>query len=54
MICPYRLQTVIQTDTNEEKNNKYIHVHREDYIEQICKKEECGAWNEGKCTYRGE
>lgn len=54
MICPYRLSTVVIIDTNEEKEGKSTSTHREDYFEQQCKKEECGAWYNGKCNYGGK
>ena len=53
MICPYRNSTLIIIDTTEEKDGKNIHTHREDYFEAQCKKEDCGAWYNGKCNRRG-
>jgi len=53
MICPYRKQSLIVTETREEKEEKEIHTYREDYFEALCREEECGAWYNGKCNYGG-
>ena len=56
MICPYRLSTVIITDTSKEKDNNRIFTRREDYFEALCKREDCGAWDKerNKCSFNKE
>lgn len=51
MKCPYRLRTIVITNVTEEKNNKNIHMHREDYFECICEEENCAAWENGRCNF---
>ena len=59
MLCPYNLakqKTVTQT-TSEQ--GSYMDVPDTQTIEattyqmQDCPQEECGAWTDGHCSYRG-
>lgn len=57
MICPYiqkSLKQVTQTvhETDESYNEKRTQVViLEEYTQMECKKDECGAWRDGRCTY---
>lgn len=51
MICPYRKSIHLYEITTEE-DGKTTHEYREDYMYEICVKEQCGAWHRDKCEYR--
>jgi hypothetical protein len=59
MKCPYEndIEQVNQTsyDYNESgQNTFYEHKLFEHRTFVDCLKENCGAWQDGKCNYRGE
>lgn len=59
MKCPYNILDVMQTNTDRytynELGNCTMHTHQ--LIEQRdlmdCLREECAAWQDGRCQYRG-
>lgn len=51
MICPYK-KSVHLFETTLEENGKTTHEYREDYMYEICLKEDCGVWHDGKCEYK--
>ena len=58
MICPYnnRSATVIEVwsqTTNDSSNDskKGSVINKTIYERAECAKENCGAWNDGKCCY---
>ncbi len=56
MLCPYvrkyytRTTLIDYDDENIEKGS----IISEQYINERCKKEECGAWYDGRCRYNGK
>ena len=59
MKCPYTIDQTAQTNVNqyEYNENGACILHRHILIEQHdlmdCLKEECAAWKNGRCEYRG-
>lgn len=58
MICPYVQNSHINIQMNV-RNEEYpdmidFYVIREYWGNMTCPKEECGAWQGGKCRYNGE
>lgn len=59
MKCPYTVDQVIQINVNrykfDENGNCTSHQHK--LVEQRgltdCLREECAAWQDGRCQYRG-
>ena len=59
MKCPYTIAESVQQNVNlyqySETGNCTSHVHRlvEQHELMDCLKEECAAWQDGRCQYRG-
>lgn len=58
MICPYnnRSATVIEvwsqiTNDSSDDSKKGSVINKTIYERSECVKENCGAWNDGKCCY---
>lgn len=58
MVCPYAVNRhTVQQTVNEYDENGYVKMQQliehnnAEFAE--CKKEECGAWHEGRCNYYG-
>jgi hypothetical protein len=54
MICPYAVNRVIKTEIkydDEGKETESIQVQFAKFL--LCAQEECGAWKDGRCAYRG-
>ena len=54
MICPYNTKvdvTVTETETDDERGIVKT-VTKTMYKMLDCHKEECGAWQDGRCNYR--
>ena len=55
MFCPY-VRSVYTRATMidyDEDNIEVGSIISEQYVNAECKKEECGAWYEGRCRYNG-
>lgn len=53
MFCPYVRKTftratIIHYNNDDIEDGSVVH---EIYTNAECKKEECGAWNDGKCCF---
>lgn len=59
MKCPYTIFDIVQTNVNEfvydESGNCIRQTHRlaEQKDLMDCLREECAAWRDGRCEYRG-
>lgn len=53
MFCPYvrKIYTRITGIGYNEDNIENSSIVHEIYTNEECKKEECGAWYEGRCRY---
>lgn len=59
MKCPYNCGETVQINVNrykmDESGNCIAHRHRlvEQHALMDCLREECAAWQDGRCQYRG-
>ena len=58
MKCPYAVHRITTTTTEHQydEESKHIRTNEETTNQAVfvdCMKEECGAWQNGKCNYRG-
>jgi hypothetical protein len=59
MICPYNIERITQTNQDgygydaDGYNTRHGHVLIEQRKMMECQKENCAAWQDGKCCFRG-
>lgn len=53
MLCPYvrKYYTRVTLIDYDEENIEKGSIISEQYINEECKKEKCGAWFDGRCRY---
>lgn len=54
MICPHNVKkvcTVTQNSSDDVECNEAVTVTKYEMLE--CPKEGCGAWQDGRCQYKG-
>ena len=54
MICPHNVKkvyTVTQNSSDDDECNEAVTITKYTMLE--CPKEGCGAWQDGRCNYRG-
>ena len=59
MICPYIVHRSVVTQNtsefdSEDRETGWQQVQRNTATPMECQKENCAAWQDGKCCYRGE